>query len=550
MKRKGEYPSFLIVISICFLLSLSLISAADNETQIQTNSGKSLSASLDKGYACLADKVKSNCASLTFEEQIFSLLALAGNSDVRSECQSALIQNSDNSQCWPKGNCNIKSTAQAILALQRIGEDTEAAEAWLIGKNQTSTELTWYLEIESNKASDCSVTYAGQSYAIKIAEDKKINTEAGTCLSLSDGNYWLKVNPSCYTQTFTISCNEGFLTTLLYQRKDSATIYVSSQVSSQAAQGTTEEKINALCFGLNGKCDYEGTAWSTIVLDKNNDITPFIPYLTALTNDYPKILPESFLYMLTEYTDFYVQLVSKQQPSGYWDASGDKLYDTSLAYWALHNDDSLEKSNAQNYLLQVQSDNGCWNNNVRNTAFILYSLIPRGITTSVPEAIDYCEDSGLSGSECMPPIACDEAGGDILENYDCSFGNEICCSKSRQIESCLDQGGEICTGDEICTGSDIPSSDDSANKFCCIGSCQTPSVQESECEQIGGTCQSSCGTDEVEDLASCNSGADVCCVFQSAPEKSSLSWLWLILIILIILVALAIIYRDKLRLLK
>ncbi|HEB46954.1 MAG TPA: hypothetical protein ENI22_00610, partial [Candidatus Pacearchaeota archaeon] len=122
---------------------------------------------VDNAYSCLEDKVDGKCSSLSTEEKIFSLLAI-------DECQADVIADSSgDGECWPDPNCRVKTTAQAILALDNTGVNTDKAETWLLSQNKTPTELTWFLEIESSEATTCSIDYSGLSYTINIGEDKK-----------------------------------------------------------------------------------------------------------------------------------------------------------------------------------------------------------------------------------------------------------------------------------------------------------------------------------------------------------------------------------------
>ncbi|MEK6883546.1 MAG: hypothetical protein AABY22_28215, partial [Nanoarchaeota archaeon] len=203
MKRGFIISLFLIVFLISF------ISAQENNTADEK---------IDKAYQCLEDKVKDKCSSLTLEEQIFTVLSIG-------KCSEELISNSkNNGECWPKSSCNVKSTAQAVLALDEAGKDTGKAEQWLFSQNRTPADLIWYLEIEvPDSASSCKISYSDRDYIIQINEDKTLSSGAGSCLDLAAGNYWLKVAPSCYSREFTISCDKGFLTTLLYQKQNSDT---------------------------------------------------------------------------------------------------------------------------------------------------------------------------------------------------------------------------------------------------------------------------------------------------------------------------------------
>ena len=96
MMEKKVFAIFL------FLLVFSLFFVSADNSTVQ-----------DKAYACLENKVHNNCASLSTEEKIFSLLTLG-------ECKTELLSDASTSGCWPSSGCKIKTTAQAILALSKF----------------------------------------------------------------------------------------------------------------------------------------------------------------------------------------------------------------------------------------------------------------------------------------------------------------------------------------------------------------------------------------------------------------------------------------------
>src|SRR3989344_2672147 len=108
----------------------------------------------------------------------------------------------------------------------------------------------------------------------------------------------------------------------------------------------------------------------------------FTPYLIAFSSDNQEILPEAFLYLLLGKTDYKTVVNSEQDTDGFWSTGNilyDVFYDTALALLSLYPSIS---SSASNYLLDpsIQNSNGCWNNNnVRDTAFVLYSAWPKSI---------------------------------------------------------------------------------------------------------------------------------------------------------------------------
>ncbi len=524
---------FLFGVLIIFTLILSLMITAD--LNVSDSSGNQ--SKVDKAYNCLEAKVKNKCSSLSSEEKIFSLLAIG-------ECKDEVLADSKDNECWPKSSCNLKTTAQAILALDKVNVNTEKAETWLLSQNATPQEIDWYLEIESPEQAKCTITYSGSPYQITIGLDKRINSNAGSCLSLAQENYWLKISSVCYDEEFEISCDKQFLTTLLFKKKTSSTIHVLEKTSSASAGGATSEKVDSSCFAKGGLCDYEASLWATLVLNfKEYDVSPYLPYLITMTE--AKYLPESFLYFLTEYPDFRNTLLLKQKSSKWWMESNDKFYDTALALYPFQYEEIQEKTNSINWLLDVQDKEGCWEGNIRNTAFILYSIWPRDFSIDYSDEGVDCEDAGYY---CMSSISCQNAGGNELEDYTGCFGANICCNKEKLLETCEEINGEICNSAQtICSGGNLAEASDlKSGETCCVeGVCEEPK-EKSECELNDGNCRAyGCNDNEEESSYSCDS-EDVCCIKKTIAERKNYLWVWLLLI-LIVLAVLGIIFKDKLR---
>jgi len=518
----------MLILSV--LIFSSLVFAEDNKTLSGENS------QIDKAYKCLKDKVADGC-STSLEDNIFTLLAI-------KECSDEVLDNSDNKECWPKGKCDVETTAQAVLALDNAGHSTSEAEEWLLSQNSTPSDVVWYLEIESPKETICKISYGSGTYSINIDEDKKISSPAGSCLSLSDGNYWLRIIPSCYSETFEVSCNEQFLTTLLFRKQTSSAIYVSEETHSSSAEGTTEEKVSSFCFTQGGVCNYEGSLWASLVLDEQGyDVSSFIPYLVTVAGENQKYLPDSFLYLLTGYTDFRTDLLAKQA-NKYWDLSGDKFYDTALALYPFQSENIPEKENSKNWLLEIQGNDGCWDNGrIKSTAFVLNSIWPRqySSTTDSGTSEAFCETSGYY---CMHSLDCD---GNVLENYECSTISQVCCDIPKSLDTCENEGGEICASNEICSGTKTEAFGLEFGESCCLGGrCEEQTTSEATCEPNAGFCRASgCNTDEEESFSyTCDYG-DSCCV--ASKNKSEIVWWIWLLLVLIILLVIAIIFRDRVR---
>lgn len=518
MKKDGLLLVMIIVVAL-LVLSLNFAIAADEEPKIE------------KARTCLEGLIKDKCDSLSTEEQAFSILAVG-------KCSSELESKSKDDQCWPSSGCMLKETSLAVLSLNKAGRDTGDAEDWLLSKAEIAKDLVWYLEIDPVDEASCRIDYGTTEKSITIGADKKISGSAGTCLSVTSDGYWLKIDEACYNNNFTVSCGKDFITTLLYKKKTGSTVYVSSKTNSATADGETEEKVSALCFKQANVCDYEGSLWATLALSStNHDVSSFLPYLIAMTEENEKYFPYAFLYIVTGYDDYFTKIVNEQK-NNYWkitDSTYGQFYDSALALLALQDLDSEQATSAKTYLLNAQDESGCWRNNVRDTAFLLYAAWPEAISIS-PAGTDYCEDYKYS---CASPLECSSEDKIDMPCRD-SIG-KVCCKVVPAEQKCSEKEGIICEEGQECAGSWIPAPDTTR---CCLGtSCTTPS-EESECEKQGYSCSMSCADDEESKSYECEEGS-ICC--GAAPvSETSYTWVWL-LIILIILVILAIIFRNQLK---
>jgi len=492
----------------------------------------------DKGYDCLKTRFnETNCNSLSSEGKIFALLTLG-------KCKNEVLNDTNYKS-------NLKYTSEAILALDTIGSSTTDAVNWVWAQNKTPTEVNWFLQIDSSQATSCTISYRGTTNTINIGEDKKIDSNAGTCLGRYTGDYWLQISSTCYNEEFEITCDKDFLTTLLFKSSNDNTIHVSSEATSSQGGGTTTEKINFLCFKNGNNCDYEGTLWATMILDyigSEQDLSPISFYLTTLSKNYPEYFPEIFLYYLTEENQFENELISSQNPDGSWTSGTNKYYNTALTLLAIPESPTKDKAIA--WLEDKQMDTGCWNsNNFVDTAFILYSVWPRGVSLSGDGTIttsDNCVDAGFF---CMSGVNCASVGN-ILSSYDCE-GFDKCCDKEQEIETCDSLGGEICNSNQQCSdGTSENTFDLDYGQTCCVdGACEAKAVEEEfTCVSSGGICRiDSCGDNEETSFETCEFG-DNCCVTKQDSGQTNYLWLWiLIFAILIGLVIFGIIKRDNLR---
>ena len=541
-------------LSIAIILAISFISAAANDTTNVTNSGNSF----EKSYSCLRDQIDARTyGSMTIEELAFSLMAL-GYDGARQGAIGSELENrkSTSAECWPKNGCTIKETSLVMLAYNQVNRNTDSIKNWLMNQTGPTTDLIWYLQIETVNQSTCKITYDNQSRSISISDKKVISGSAGSCLRSAYNGYWLEVSENCYGKEFTVSCSNDFLTSIFYKRKTGSTIFVTSTTQQQSPNGESKQKVESLCFKQSGSCNYEGSLLATTAINKKDSTIKdkIIPYLITLSSDSAnkKYLPSAFLYSITAFDEYFSELTILQNSKGYWQISDStkRYYDTAVALFGLMGrSDSEQFSQAKDYLLDpTVQGTGCWNgNNIRDTAFILSVLDPKISSSS---SITKCADYSDQGYTCMASGECDDVNGSQLGNYYC-FGGSVCCSKPKLADkTCSEKGGVTCNFGQVCSTGNMVSA--SGTSLCCLsGTCgePTPTPGLSDCEAATYTCKGSAiGCDsstEEEKLLDCPENGK-CCAPLTTPPSKSYWWLWL-LIILVILVILGIVYRNQVQ---
>ena len=537
MKKIGVFAILFLFLFITLPISL----AADEDTTL-TDTDTS-ATQIEKGFECLEAKALT-CSGLTTQDIALTILATPDN--IFDNCVSELEKKKTATQHW----ATIEDTAIAILALEHAGKNTTLSENWLLTQERNPTDLTWYIQQDSNGRTECNIAYNTKNYNIVIGEDKKIDSNSiGTCLDTANSDFWLEISSSsrCYDEKFSIKCDKEFMTNLLYKNDDSSTLYILEGSKTNPALTSTDLEVKSKCFG-SSKCDYEATAWATMALLKTgHSVEKYIPYLIATADTNEEYLPEAFIYMLTNYEDYATQLIDNQdQLRGYWDTnnpSNTRYYDTALALIALGGSSSEQITSAKNKLLYDQGTNGCWQNSVKDTAIVLWALAGRAgrISEISGESnnMEYCSQAGyfcISSYDC--PIS-DNLGS----QYSCGSLSNVCC-KTENLKTCSEYGGEKCASGKTCSllkkSSDITE--------CCTGTCKE-ATQESECEENSYSCMDSCS--EYQESVSSYSCEDskVCCRSKTRDNnEASLWWIWiLILLILIVLVGIGYVYRDKLK---
>jgi len=558
---------------------------------------------ISKAYQCLDNLV--NTTQINLDEAIFAALANVPGNKSWSIISS---EKSPSEFCWPKAGCTVKTTAQVALVYKQLGKETKNITAWLTSKNATVAGFTWYLQttIDNNEVSQCSVNYDGADHIFNVKDDMKLEGNVGQCLTIDVSEYRFGISNNCFDKVFSVKCDKGFKINLLYEKSTGGTLYVSSRTESGSANSWKSSEINAKCFKEGSACNYESSLWATTALySTGKDYESFVPYLRVLLDDNQKLFPSSFLNYLQGGSQYYSKIIdarnNRPQGRAYWDLSGNKFYDTALAMLSLGScqataDDlcmNADLKDAANYLLDGQTDKGCWNNNnLKDTAFLLYAGWTRNIQSpstpggstggggivpiilenatcvniggacsstncsssteisvnaSCSNASDVCCLQKSSSYNPTTPSGCESAGyycvstrisclensGTILDEKECATFDKVCCTiEVPEPKICTEQGGTICQGSEDCEGSIVSSSTGS----CCVGTCKTT-------EQFECTADAECAPNQKCENNKCVSSGTT-----PPPTTASGSSKWIyILIILIILVAAAIVFRNKIK---
>jgi hypothetical protein len=490
----------------------------------------------DLAFECLEEKA-GDCTGLTTQELALTILATPEN--IFDDCVEEL-QDRKSSNNWG----NVRDTSLAILALEHAGEDTEASEEWLLSQSRTPTRLIWYLQQDSDGATECHIGYQTNDYTVNIGENKKIDSNAGSCLTRAQSNFWLQVSTTCYNEEISIQCDKDFIATLLYKNADSNVIYPLEGTDSAPALGTIDLKVNSKCFGTTS-CEYEATAWATLaLLETGHSIEEYIPYVIAMGGSNGQYLPNAFSYMTTNYDDYATKLIASQKIGNYWEAASsayNRYYDTSLALVATGSSSSEQIAKAKEWMFFSQGSNGCWQNSIRDTAIALWALEGRsGRSSNGGGSVTYCTQADYF---CIPSAECTGAQ-DVGDSYFCPSLSNTCCT-TENLQECSAYGGSECTSEEICVGNERKATD---TIECCTGTCEER-PQTTECESNYFYCKESCSSSQEEASYSC-SGSGICCKPSEPKEKGSTWWIWLLIILtLLVLGAIGYIYRDKLKLL-
>jgi hypothetical protein len=467
---------------------------------------------ISAAYTCLEEHMATQGNRITAPEEILYLSLLFD--DYRHLIDETI---SSEENCWPSGNCDLKTTSLYVLAKEGC-EDISKPTEWLMDQRLTTTDLNWFLEIDGSEEMNCEVSYGTNSYPIIIQEDKKVTKNAGPCL-VAENNYWYDISKSCYDETFEMTCDKNFITTLLFQEKDSLTYHVLKD-SHHARDGeTTTEKIESYCFGTNGECDYEGSLWAaTLLKSLGEEVDIYLPYLID-GSDNPEneeYFPSVFLYFLTNDLDYRTTILEEFRGS-YWDVSGDKYYDTGLAVWPFYDEFPEEKDLAKEWLLGEQDELGCWNSgNIVDTSWLLYTIWPD------KSAEGKCEGNKEENKTCEIDSDCnDYYCEDWTMISETCLGNECVLLETCENKTICETDSD-CAGEHVCNDGTMLYSECINNMCLFADDCDFGIVIPDDCVESGFTCTSriDCSSLDMEWAFddSC-AGSTICCDSQIEPQN-------------------------------
>ena len=438
MKKRGN-SVFLLVFFVILLAS-------------SANAATSSEINKTQAYEWLYEQMNSSSWNENVDEVALSVLALGSGDYNITEGIDKLRELEYSGGYWD----TIKDTSLATLALNNVGEDMTEEVEWL--KTQYVLAFTggnWYIQVDTAHEGECTLNHdqTGTTHSFSVVEGQ-ISSSCG------DSN-WIDFE-SCISlvginEDIDVSCELGgtYSPSLIWQTSDEYYLF---------DQGKNMNLENG-CFLTNqGSCSCEYSGYAAWVLDKLGEETYVNPYLRFKCPS--NIARNAFLYMLLDSSDtgqYSTWLKGAQWPDGSWgvdeEGAGEEEY-TALAILALKQKASSNSANirdASEWLATQQMDDGSWNGNIRDTAFILYVLYGKDYIPYDGGVDDgnYCGDGYMDDEEdCEVDTHCNVTLGEIcIDSCECvleSETNETGNPQDPDEDPCGDGfcdrlGGESCS---------------------------------------------------------------------------------------------------------
>ncbi len=506
MKKRGN--SLFLLVLFMFLLVGSANAA--NDTEINKT----------KAYEWLYEQMNT-WSNSNVDEVALSVLALRSGGYNVSDGVDKLRDLEYSGNNWG----DIKDTSLATLALYNNGINVDEEAEWLKGQHVMAfTGGNWYVQVDSDYDGTCELHHEQTDIYFNFElNDSQITSSCGT-------SNWINFE-SCVSivgidEDIGVSCDLSgtYSPSLIFQSTDEYYLF---------DQGRNLDLENGCFFNNQGNCNCEYSGYGGWVLDKLGEDFYVNPYLKFKCNQ--NVIRNSFLYLLLDSSSggsYSTWLKNAQWPDGSWgideESPGEEEY-TALALLALKEKGSSNNANIANaarWLASRQNDDGSWNNDIRDTAFILYVLYGKDYVPIVPDG-SYCGDGFVEDDEDC------EFGSDCTAGEVCTLGCECIPDNETDINDTLPPTPPI---DECGDGFCDKLGGESCNS--CYLDCYDDCDEEGE-EDEGDECTKDrdCADDER-----CNPATKKC-------EKKS-SWVKWLVAILAILLGIAIIYYVYMRYFK
>lgn len=458
------------------------------------------------GYGWLINQSNNGSFSGNVFDTSLALLALSTANDVEAEKAANYIETRISLDgCLPAGNCRVKETAMAMIALNEAGRNIQNIEGWLVNA-QTASLLNgnWNLQIVTSDSGICKFRYIrnNQEVAKDILVDKGKFPSCGN-------NTWLDIN-TCLDSglvgkeaslLISVDCRalDDAIISLIYNNANS--YYIREEVHGKQA----DIGLKNGCYGITSgaSCSYIDTLYADWALNKLNSNTNSKFYLD-LNYDNTNVLHSSLLHLITSGNPFLEDLRDRQRRDGSFD---NNIFNTALAVLSLKASSQDSAENATNWLKSKQQADGSWGN-VPNTALALYAAFPRA-------TLDECSlgETRLCG---LQSGVCTDSRETCVEGQflGCNYGNlenfeslEISCDDNldNDCDASADEEDTDCAAVAVCNLDDVCDFDLGENEENCPQDCLTNRV----CN-LDDVCDFDLGEDVDNCPSDCEAEADTC----------------------------------------
>lgn len=528
MVRGDRYKFLLFIILSLIIFSLPVF--AENETTtefVNTVNPVPVSRGYDQAvsYKWLYNNVR-NLSSNNVDERTISTIALIQSPPVdilqmRGFVESLRDSEDKTNGCWPVGNCNVKDTALATLALSLSGQNVAKEVAWLQKARipgVSGGEWQVVLKASSSNNGTCLISSKGANKSYDLLDDKIKQTKGG----YTAGQYYIGLNElsaslkSSVQPQLDISCDPSLnpIVTLIYKPNPN-TFFIQRSDSGANLQ----IKVANACFGTQATvatCNYESTAYATWVLLEIGAITQDSSltldnigthiYLESQAINKNKdpialgLLNRILIKSGSAAPSFISDLAKLQSPKdGSWN---NEIIATSIGSFGLTNSnkaDAVLKANT--YLVEKVGKDGSWaNGNIVATSWALIAL---------------------HGGE-LSRLVISSGGGDIQQDQSEICGNAVDDDK----DGAMDCGEVECLSHESCKCSNNIQDDDEEGIDC------------------GTSCSKDCVVDEQQPIDTTPEEPEEVPVEEEpvATEEGGSSWWVFIIILLFLLVGFGLFY--------